>query len=150
MNNLVMLSPRVARGLLLAVIGYASFGNAQSGTITNSVTDGPNTWNVTDGVVQYCNNVNCAAPRIQAPSVQDDAGLYLLPNGGLWILTGDGHYQIFCSNEPNCVPPRTRLAKLNNPGTKYKFAAQPDNRLSVTDPRSGRVTWCSNEPNCIP
>ena len=144
-----MLSPRVACGLFLAVIGYASFSYAQSGAMTESVTNGPNTWNVTNGVVEYCNNVNCDAPRIQAPSVPDDAGLYLLDNGGLWILTGDGRYQIFCSNEPNCVPPRTQLTILNN-GNKYRFAKQSNNKLSVTDPRSGRVTWCSNEPNCVP
>lgn len=106
-------------------------------------------WHIADGVLEYCNDVNCATPRTQPDPIPCDAGLYLLPNAGLWIMTPDGRFQSFCGIEPNCLPPRTRLARLPE-GKSYSFRATNDNKLSVTDPRTGQSTWCSYEPNCSP
>lgn len=149
MRHLKSLTLSAQSLVLLLTLGGAGIVSAQSQYLTKSVSNGPATWNITNGVVQFCNNVNCAVPRTQAPPVPADANLIMLPNGGLWIMTDDARYQIFCGIEPNCLPPRTPLTQVSG-NLRYQYSQTPDNKLSVVDPRSPRVTWCSYEPNCVP
>jgi len=137
----------------IIIISYTQFfatqTYAQEQLMTKSISGSSVRWNITNGNVEFCNSLNCATPRTLPPPVPNDAELLMIPSGGLWIMTLDGRYQIHCSTEPNCVPPRTSLSKLPS-GMKYKFSTTTDLKLLVTDPRTNTTLWCSNEPNCTP
>ena len=142
------LSGMLKLGVLLAAIFCSGLVASQGQYLTKSVTNGEFTWNIKSGVVQLCTGDVCAPPEDAAPAVPVDAELIMLPNGGLWIVTDDARYQIFCSIEPTCLPPRKPLAQATQ-GPHYRYRAI-EGRLSAVRAGSGRTSWCSDEPDCTP
>ena len=143
------LSGVLKAGLLLTVIVCSGTASPQDQYLTKSVTNGVFTWNINSGVVQLCTGEVCAPPENAAPAVPFDAELIMLPNGGLWIVTDDARYQIFCSIEPTCSPPRNPLAQATQ-GAHYRYRATENSHLSAVRAGSSRASSCSDEPNCAP
>ena len=143
------LSAMLKRGLLLTAVFGSSVVSGQDQYLTKSVTNGEFTWNINGGVVQLCAGEVCAPPEYAAPAVPFGAELIMLPNGGLWIVTGDARYQIFCSIEPTCLPPRKPLAQATQ-AALYRYRVTEGGRLSAVRAGSSDASWCSDEPNCTP
>jgi hypothetical protein len=143
------LSTLLKCGFLLSTIFCSGVVSSQSQYLTRSVTNGVYTWNINSGAIQLCSSSMCVTPENTAPAVPADAELIILPNGGLWILTGDARYQIFCGIEPTCGPPKTPLAQTTQ-GARYQYGARVDGRLSAVRAGSTHVSLCSDEPNCVP
>jgi len=141
-------SDMLKQGLLLMAIFCTGVSFAQDQYLTKSVTNGVFTWNIESGIVKLCISSACASPEYAAPAVPLDAQLIMVPNGGLWIVTADARYQIFCSIEPTCLPPKAPLAQATQ-GMRYRYRAI-EGRLSAVRDGSSRTSWCSDEPNCTP
>ena len=159
LRSFVILSAKASL-VIMACFATASvfpvqFAYAQQSLKTESISGYGATWNITNGVVQFCNSVNCASPQNQPAPVPSDAELHQLPNGGLWIVTPDARYQWFCGLFPNCAQPTPPLTTLTSEqikkGMKYQYQVnKAQNILDVNDPRSPRTTRCLYDPKCIP
>jgi hypothetical protein len=142
----------VFKNLFLLLIGGCVNLTATSAGdqyLTRSVSDGLHRWKITNGIVQYCPAANCATPVNQPPAVPANATTILLSNGGLWLLTGRGDYQIFCGIKPDCTPPKKGLDLLPA-GMEYQYQSIGDNWISAIDPTDQHVIKCDFTPNCTP